>query len=81
MEYAEGQSDKRRGLLISLSFKAKGCTELIALSKKLKIFFVLSSLEFLDCLFSAVKHGRSVGVAAVWVPHHTDGLATLSRKP
>lgn len=68
------------GLLISLSFKTKGYTELIALCKELKIFFVLTLLEFLDCLFSAVKH-RCVGVAAVVVPSCAGGLSTLSRKP
>lgn len=69
------------GVLISLSFKTKAYTELTALCKELKIFFVLTLLEFLDSLFSAVKHGRCVGVAAVPVAGRACGLPTLSRRP
>lgn len=69
------------GLLISLSFKTKGCTELRALCKELKMFFCsnlvrVSGLPF----FSAVKHGKCVGVAAVLVPSRAGGLPTRSRK-
>lgn len=69
------------GLLISSSFKTKGCTELVALCKELKIFFILALLDFLDCLFPAVRHGRCVGLAAIPVPGRAGGLPTLSRKP
>lgn len=69
------------GLLISLSFKTNGCTELIASCKEVKIIFVLTLSEFLGCLFPAGKHGRCVGVAAIPVPGCAGGLPTLSRKP
>lgn len=65
------------GLLISLSFKTKGCMELIALHKELKIFFVLTLFEFLDCLFCS-ETWKVVGVAAELAPQRSP---TLPRKP